>query len=33
LVSPTLIGAVALVDVAVVLNNLFEGDAYPRYWF
>ena len=21
------------VAVAVVLDNLFEGDAYPRYWF
>jgi CBS-domain-containing membrane protein len=33
LITPTLIGAVALVAVAAVLNNLFEGDAYPRYWF
>jgi CBS-domain-containing membrane protein len=32
LITPTLIGAVTLVAVAVVFNNLFEGDAYPRYW-
>jgi CBS-domain-containing membrane protein len=32
LVTPTLIGVVALVAAAVVFNNLFEGDAYPRYW-
>jgi hypothetical protein len=23
----------ALCALAVVLNNLFEGGAYPRYWF
>jgi CBS-domain-containing membrane protein len=32
LITPTLIGAVALVAVAVALNDIFEGDAYPRYW-
>ncbi len=32
MITPTLIGAVALVAVAVVLNNLFDADTYPRYW-
>ncbi len=32
LMTPTLLGAAILVAVALVLNNLFEDDAYPRYW-
>ena len=32
LVTPTLIGAVALVLVALVYNNIGRGRHYPRYW-
>ncbi|MEN3292210.1 MAG: hypothetical protein V7642_1463 [Burkholderiales bacterium] len=32
LLFPTLTGAVILVVVAVLFNNLMKGRAYPRYW-
>ncbi|EIJ34777.1 HPP family protein [Thiothrix nivea] len=32
LLTPTLLGAVALVIVALVFNNLPRGQAYPKYW-
>lgn len=32
LIAPVLIGAVTLVVVALVLNNLRSGDKYPSYW-
>lgn len=33
LITPTLIGAVLLVVVALFFNNLREGRSYPKYWF
>jgi CBS-domain-containing membrane protein len=32
LIAPVLIGAVTLVVVALILNNLRSGDKYPAYW-
>jgi len=32
LLTPTLVGAVLLVLVAVVFNNLPKGRTYPKYW-
>ncbi len=32
LITPTLIGALLLVLVAVVFNNLSKGRSYPKYW-
>ena len=33
LITPTLIGAILLVIVALFLNNLREGHSYPKYWY
>lgn len=33
LFTPTLIGAVALVLVALIFNNLRKGKHYPQYWY
>lgn len=33
LITPTLVGAVLLVIVALFLNNLREGRSYPKYWY
>ncbi|MBC8042890.1 MAG: HPP family protein [Rhizobacter sp.] len=32
LLFPVLAGAVLIVTVAVIFNNLIEGRAYPKYW-
>ena len=32
LITPTLIGALALVVVALIYNNIGRGRHYPRYW-
>lgn len=33
LLTPTLCGALALVGVALIVNNLRTGRAYPTYWW
>ena len=33
LLTPTLIGAMILVLVAVIFNNLPKERAYPKYWY
>jgi CBS-domain-containing membrane protein len=33
LLTPTLIGALLLVSVAIFFNNLRAGRSYPKYWY
>ena len=33
LLTPTLIGAILLVIVAIFFNNLRKGRSYPKYWY
>jgi CBS-domain-containing membrane protein len=33
LVTPTLIGALLLVIVAMFFNNFRKGQTYPKYWY
>jgi CBS-domain-containing membrane protein len=32
-VTPTLLGAIILVAVALLFNNTDKNAQYPRYWF
>ena len=33
LITPTLIGSIVLVMVALIYNNLGKGKQYPTYWW
>lgn len=33
LITPTLIGAILLVLVALLFNNLRKDHSYPKYWY
>lgn len=33
LIVPTLLGAILLVIIALIYNNLLDGKVYPKYWF